>query len=131
MNSQSHSQCRSNTYSEQKKIGGANPGFFEICRYSRVPNTSVVLNILMFGQFSQNTHVLTARRDVGTGGYGGQMGLLFFVGALGRQLSQISHRKLKISISHDVVILSSEPDALLRRKISRNVQKCPEMFANV
>ena len=28
--------------------------------------------------------------------------------------SQISHRKLKISISHDVVILASEPDAMLR-----------------
>ena len=28
------------------------------------------------------------------GGYGGQMGLLFIVGAFGRQLSQISHRKV-------------------------------------
>ena len=30
-------------------------------------------------------------------------GLSFYVGAKGRQWSQISHRKLKISISHDVV----------------------------
>ncbi len=28
---------------------------------------------------------------------------------------KISHRKLKISISHDVVILASEPDAMLRK----------------
>ena len=48
------------------------------------------------------------------GSYGGQGGLSFFVGAKGRQWSQISHRKLKISISHDVVILASEPDAMLK-----------------
>ena len=30
--------------------------------------------------------------------------------------SLISHRKLKISISHDVVILASEPDAMLSRE---------------
>ena len=46
--------------------------------------------------------------------YGGQGGLSFFVGAKGRKWSRISHRKLKISISHDVVILASESDAMLR-----------------
>ena len=47
------------------------------------------------------------------GSYGGQGGLSFYVGAKGRYCSQISQRKLKISISHDVVILASEPDAML------------------
>ena len=46
--------------------------------------------------------------------YGGQGGLSFYVGAKGMQWSQISHRKLKISISHGVVILASEPDDMLR-----------------
>ena len=36
------------------------------------------------------------------------------MGAKGRWWSQISHRKLKISISHGVVILASEPDAMLK-----------------
>ena len=36
-----------------------------------------------------------------------------YVGAKGRQWSQKSHRKLKISISHGVVILASEPDDML------------------
>ena len=47
------------------------------------------------------------------GSYGGQGGLLFYVGAKGRYWSQISYRKLKIYISHGVVILASEPDAML------------------
>ena len=49
------------------------------------------------------------------GSYGGQGGLSFYVGAKGRQWSQISYRKLKFSISHGVVILASEPDAMLKR----------------
>ena len=32
---------------------------------------------------------------------------------VGSGWSQVSHRKLKISISHDVVILASESDAML------------------
>ena len=47
------------------------------------------------------------------GSYGGQGGLSFYVGAKGMQWSQISHRKLKISISHGVVILASESDTML------------------
>ena len=47
------------------------------------------------------------------GSYGGRGGLSFYVGGKGRQWTQISHRKLKISISHDVVILASKPDAML------------------
>ena len=47
--------------------------------------------------------------------YGGQGGLSFYVGAKGMQWSQISHRKLKISISHGVVILASEPDDMLTK----------------
>ena len=39
--------------------------------------------------------------------------ILFYVGAKGRLWSQISHKKLKISISHGVVILATEPDAML------------------
>ena len=39
--------------------------------------------------------------------------ILFYVGAKGRLWSQISHKELKISISHGVVILASEPDAML------------------
>ena len=52
------------------------------------------------------------------GSYGGQGGLLFYVGDKGRQWSQISHRKLKIFISHGVVILASEPDAMLNGEFS-------------
>ena len=48
------------------------------------------------------------------GSYGGQGGLSFFVGAKGRQWSQISHRKLKISISHSMVIWLQEPDGMLK-----------------
>ena len=47
----------------------------------------------------------------------GSRGLLFYVGAKGRYWSQISYRKLKMFISHDVVILASEPDAMLIDKI--------------
>ena len=36
-----------------------------------------------------------------------------------RYKSQISHRKLKFSISHDVVILASEPDAMLKSTQAR------------
>ena len=54
------------------------------------------------------------------GSFGGQGGLSFYVGAKGRQWSQISHRKLKISISHVVVILASEPDAMLNKGIVIN-----------
>ena len=46
---------------------------------------------------------------------GSYEGLLFYVGAKGRQRSQISHRKLEISISHEVVILASEPDVMLKQ----------------
>ena len=53
------------------------------------------------------------------GSYGGQGGLSFYVGAKGRYWSQISHRKLKFSISHDVVILASEPDAMLKSTQAR------------
>jgi tRNA-binding EMAP/Myf-like protein len=35
---------------------------------------------------------------------------LFYEGAKGRYWSQISHRKLKISISHGMVIWAEEPD---------------------
>ena len=49
------------------------------------------------------------------GSYGGQGDLSFYVGAKGRQWSQISHRKLKISISNGVVILASEPGTMLSR----------------
>ena len=48
------------------------------------------------------------------GSYGGRGGLSFYVGGKGRQWTQISHRKLKNSISHSVVILASEPDTMLR-----------------
>ena len=41
-------------------------------------------------------------------------GLSFYVGGKVRQWTQISHRKLKKSISHSVVILASEPDAMLK-----------------
>ena len=37
-----------------------------------------------------------------------------YSGAKSRYWSQISHRNLKFSISHDVVILASEPEAMLR-----------------
>ena len=47
------------------------------------------------------------------GSYGGRGGLSFYMGGKGRQWTQISHRKLKNSISHNVVILASEPDAML------------------
>ena len=47
------------------------------------------------------------------GSFWGQGGLSFCVGAKGMWWSQISHRKLEISISHDMVILASEPDAML------------------
>ena len=47
------------------------------------------------------------------GSYGGQGGLSFYVGAKRREWSQISHRKLNRSISHGVVVLASEPDAML------------------
>ena len=49
------------------------------------------------------------------GSYGGRGGLSFNVGGKGRQWTQISHRKLKISISHNMVILASEPEAMLRK----------------
>ena len=63
------------------------------------------------------------------GGYEGQGGLLFFVGAFGRQLSQISHRKLKISISHSpkmydwekIFVLNNIPTLLLPQ-IEKNVE---------
>ena len=51
------------------------------------------------------------------GSYGGQGGLSFYVGAKGRQWSRISHRKLKIFILHNVVILASEPDAILKTNV--------------
>ena len=47
------------------------------------------------------------------GSYGGQGGLSFYVGGKGRQLTQISHRKLKNSISHSMVIWEQEPEAML------------------
>ena len=48
------------------------------------------------------------------GSYGGQGGLSFYVGGKGRQWTQISHRKLKNSISHSMAIWVQEPDAMLR-----------------
>ena len=53
------------------------------------------------------------------GGSGSQDGLLFFK----RYLSQISNRKLKISISHDVVILALEPDTVLKGNALSKLKK--------
>ena len=51
------------------------------------------------------------------------VGISIYVGAKGRYWSQISHRKLKISVSHDVVTLVSEPDAMLSTNIRYLVLK--------
>ena len=53
------------------------------------------------------------------GSYGGRGGLSFYVGRKGRQWTQISHRKLKKSISHSMVIWVQEPDAMLKMLVSR------------
>ena len=45
--------------------------------------------------------------------YRGQGGISLIVGAKGRHWFQINYRKLKISISHNTVILAPEPDAVL------------------
>ena len=50
------------------------------------------------------------------GGYGGRGVISFYEGAKGRYWSQISHRKLKISISHGVVIWAEEADPMLSQK---------------
>ena len=47
------------------------------------------------------------------GSYGVRGGLSFLVEGKGRLWTQISHRKLKNSISRGVVILASEPDTML------------------
>ena len=47
------------------------------------------------------------------GSYGGRRGLSFLVEGKGRQWTQISHRKLKNSISYSVVIWLQEPDGML------------------
>ena len=60
----------------------------------------------------------------------GQGGLSFYVGAKGRYWSKISHRKLKISISHDVVILASEPDAMLNGFNSQKLTRGPKCNAS-
>ena len=61
------------------------------------------------------------------GSYGGQGGLSFYVGAKGRQWSQISYRKLKFSISHGVVILASELDAMLK-PVQQSRQKAQRAY---
>jgi hypothetical protein len=50
------------------------------------------------------------------------------VGAKVRQWSQISHRKLKISISHGVVILASEPDAMSHFRTKESVKNARRHF---
>ena len=47
------------------------------------------------------------------GSYGGRGGLSFYVKGKGRQWTHISHRKLKTSISHSMVIWVQEPDPML------------------
>ena len=64
------------------------------------------------------------------GSYGGQGGLSFYVGAKGRQWSQISHRRLKISISGDVVILATEPNAMLSKIAENFNHSCQIAFQN-
>ena len=43
------------------------------------------------------------------------------MGAEDRKCFQISHRKLKNSISHDVVIMAPEPDAVLKKYSKHNI----------
>ena len=59
------------------------------------------------------------------GGNGCRGGLLFFVGAFGRYLSQISHRKLKISISHSPILYDWEKIFMLR--LTRLINKIDKL----
>ena len=64
------------------------------------------------------------------GSYGGRGGLSFYVGGKGRQWTKISHRKSKNSISHSVVILASEPDAMLIN-VKKRVEDGPNLCSRL
>ena len=56
------------------------------------------------------------------GSYGGQGGLSFYVGAKGREESQISHRKFKIFIMDGMILLRFLADGMLIYVFEKNNQ---------